>query len=246
MKPEISPQALSIKQQQFNAAMEKYESNKRYAAIRILVSVINVSFQPVLLFMVFQHQIGIASHLLACLCAYVLADLVNGVVHMLMDNDDKYTGFSGPFIAAFHLHHRTPVYKKRNVFLVYFLESGSKVWLAIYFLALAVAMGVMNINPLISYILVYFGIFSCVAEVSHYYAHTPNTPVPAFLARTGLLLSKRYHVKHHMLDNCRYAFLNGMTDPLLNLIAKKFFNGYKMTTDLHYAQYSGKGTSNRD
>lgn len=33
------------------------------------------------------------------------------------------------------------------------------------------------------------------------------------------------------------AFLNGLTDPLINLIARKIYKGYKNTTDLHFAKY---------
>jgi hypothetical protein len=58
-------------------------------------------------------------------------------------------------------------------------------------------------------------------------------------------MSKRHHARHHLADNVDYAFLNGLTDPLLNVIAKKLYPGYKDTTDLHYAAYTGKGTDNR-
>jgi hypothetical protein len=65
------------------------------------------------------------------------------------------------------------------------------------------------------------------------------------LERLGLILSTRYHAWHHREDNVQYTFLNGMTDPLLNLIAKKFYRGYKNTTDTHYATYVGSDTENR-
>jgi hypothetical protein len=65
------------------------------------------------------------------------------------------------------------------------------------------------------------------------------------MRRSGLLLSKRHHGRHHIEDNVNYAFLNGMSDPLINIIAKKLYPGYKSTTDLHYALYEGKGTKNR-
>jgi hypothetical protein len=40
-----------------------------------------------------------------------------------------------------------------------------------------------------------------------------------------------------MQDNVSYAFLNGLTDPLINHIASRFYRGYKQNTDLHYATY---------
>lgn len=65
------------------------------------------------------------------------------------------------------------------------------------------------------------------------------------LGKVGLLLSKRHHVKHHLQDNCNYAILNGFTDPLLNLIAVTYCNGYKHDTDLHFANYAGVDSENR-
>ena len=61
----------------------------------------------------------------------------------------------------------------------------------------------------------------------------------------GLLLSKRHHARHHRDDNVNYAFLNGLSDPMLNAIARRCSRGYRSTTDLHYAAYSGAGTANR-
>lgn len=94
--------------------------------------------------------------------------------------------------------------------------------------------------------LVYFGILSSIAEVSHYLCHTSDSKVAKFLARIGLLLSREHHNHHHHSDNMNYAFLNGMTDPLLNLIARVFFTGYKTTTDKHFAKHSsGYGVDQR-
>jgi hypothetical protein len=65
------------------------------------------------------------------------------------------------------------------------------------------------------------------------------------LRGAGLLLSRRHHARHHRDDNANYAFLNGVTDPLLNVVARRWARGYKRNTDLHYAAYAGAGTSNR-
>ena len=69
--------------------------------------------------------------------------------------------------------------------------------------------------------------------------------VPAFITYVagpielvgGILLSKRHHAVHHLRDNISYAFLNGVSDPLINAIAARFSRGYKQHTDLHYAAY---------
>jgi hypothetical protein len=86
---------------------------------------------------------------------------------------------------------------------------------------------------------VYIGIISSIAEVSHYLCHSSTSALAGFLGNCGLLLSKRHHARHHLQDNSYYAFLNGLTDPLLNRIAAVFYKGYKHNTDLHYARYDG-------
>jgi hypothetical protein len=177
--------------------------------------------------------------------AYLVTDFVNGLVHMYMDNNDRYKSWVGPLIANFHLHHKTPLYKKHNLLAVYFTESGSKIWLVGYLGLVVLLSASTALDPLLLSILTYVGILSSVAEVSHYLCHTSTSSISRFLASCGLLLSKRHHAKHHLQDNCGYAFLNGVTDPLLNLIAARLCDGYKQKTDLHYARYSGADGADR-
>jgi len=47
-----------------------------------------------------------------------LADFVNGLAHMYMDNADDYVVSYGPLIAAFHQHHRVPAYKIKPIVAV--------------------------------------------------------------------------------------------------------------------------------
>jgi sterol desaturase/sphingolipid hydroxylase (fatty acid hydroxylase superfamily) len=241
----IEGPALELKQQQFNAAMELYEKAPAYQLIYKMVSLANVSLQLYSLYLVLPLSIGIPLQFAALITAYVLTDFLNGLVHMYMDNNDSYDSIAGPLIAAFHLHHRTPLYKKSNIVLVYFNESGAKNWLVGYLLLAVVLIKTASVPPVAAYILVYFGILSSVAEVSHYCCHTVDGRMTGLLRNAGLFLSKKHHARHHIEDNAHYAFLNGLTDPLLNSIARKFFRGYKTTTDLHYAAYTGSGTANR-
>jgi hypothetical protein len=154
---------------------------------------------------------------------------------MYMDNNDRYDSLAGPLIANFHLHHKLPQYRRNNLLTVYFVETGSKVWLAGYLLA--VALGLPLLHPLAAHILVYTGILSSYAEVSHYLCHSSTSPLSLFLSRLGLVLSKRRHARHHTADNVGYTFLNGVTDPLVDRIAGRYYPGYKQTTDQHYAGY---------
>ncbi|MBN2144002.1 MAG: hypothetical protein JW774_05190 [Candidatus Aureabacteria bacterium] len=236
---------LATKQRQFNEAMERYEKIPGYKLIGRFVSFTNVSLQIFLAILVVPQSIGLLSQVLTFGLAYVLTDFVNGLVHMYMDNNDDYDSYAGPLIASFHLHHRTPRYKENPLHIVYYNESGSKLWL-VFFLAVsvvAVAKGI--VTGAAAYGLLYFSVLSSVAEVSHYFCHTPQNKLVKFLGNLRILLNIRYHAQHHLKDNYSYAFLNGLSDPLINRIARKFYAGYKNTTDLHYARYEGPGTENR-
>jgi len=230
---------LSAKQQQFNLAMERYNSNVSYRILGRSVSVIIIALQLYLLLLAWPQSIGFRWQIFSFLAAYLLTDFINGLVHIYMDNNDSYDSLAGPLIANFHLHHKVPLYKKTNLLMVYFTESGSKLWLILYLLTVLFLQARFEINGALLYILVYTGILSSVAEVSHYLCHTSRSPLASFLASSGLLLSKRHHGGHHLHDNRNYAFLNGWTDPLLNRIAAACCKGYKNHTDLHYAAYDG-------
>jgi hypothetical protein len=224
------------KQEQFNAAMERFNSQRSYALFGHLVSLSNVSLQVYLLSRVWRYSIGIPLQVFSLLAAYVLTDFINGLVHMYMDNNERYDSVAGPLIANFHMHHKIPRYKPSNLPAVYFRETGAKVWLVGYLLAVWLLLEA-GLDPVVSSLLVYIGVLSSVAEVSHYLCHTSTAKASILLGNIGVLLSKRHHARHHLEDNVSYAFLNGLTDPLLNLIATRFFRGYKQTTDLHYLRY---------
>jgi len=99
--------------------------------------------------------------------------------------------------------------------------------------------------PVAMHILVYVGILSSVAEVSHYLCHSSDSALAMFLGNMRVLLPKRHHARHHLQDNKNYAFLNGFSDPLLNLCASVVYRGYKQTTDMHYVHYAVANTDSR-
>jgi len=229
---------LELKQKQFNAAMELYNGRKRYLLFGRFIAAANISLQGLLLYRVSGFSIGPARRLAAFAAAYLFADFINGLVHLYSDHMDAYESPWGPLIANFHLHHKRPRYKDNSLPVMYFSESGSKVWLVPCLCALAWSSGRPGMNPFLLCTLVYTGVLSSVAEVSHYLAHNSASPAAAFLARAGLLLGKKRHARHHLEDNVSYTFLNAFTDPLVDLIAAKFYPGYKNGTDLHYAKYT--------
>ena len=164
---------------------------------------------------------------------------------MYMDNNENYESIAGPLIANFHLHHKKPRYKDSMILLVYFNETGSKVWLVLYLSIVVILLSLNLVHPVLAYTLTYIGILSSVAEVSHYLSHNGKSSVVRLLGKLRILLPIRYHARHHLQNNISYAFLNGITDPLIDLIAAKMYAGYKLTTDRHYEKYTGVGSKNR-
>lgn len=234
---------ISAKQREFNEAMARYSAGRGYQLFGLGVSLANVGLQTWLLWRLQQHSIGVWSQLISLVIAWLITDFINGLVHLYMDNNDRYDGFTGPLTANFHLHHKKPLYTRRNLALVYFIESGSKVWLVPCLALLAAAEAATDMNPLLLHTLVYSGILSSCAEVSHYLCHTSTAAVPVFLGRCRILLGKKHHGIHHLQDNRNYAFLNGLTDPLLNAVAARWGHGYKEHTDRHYEAYELEGES---
>lgn len=225
--------------------MERYHSNAIYTLIGKLVASIIVLLQVLLLIRIIATPISFGPWLLAFTVAFLLADFFSGLAHLVMDNYANYTSPMGPLVANFHLHHKDQKYTRKPLPLIYFFESGAKLWLVPYLCLVYILPTVLNVSPVLLHMLVYFGILSSLAEVSHYLCHTSSSDAVLFLAKRGALLSKAHHVKHHLEDNRNYAFLNGMSDPLVNLIARTYFKGYKNTTDLHFAAYSGPMGGNR-
>ncbi|MBT3229092.1 MAG: hypothetical protein HOD43_10310 [Candidatus Marinimicrobia bacterium] len=226
--------------------MELYHSNKIYTSFSRLVATLNVSLQVVLIYFIWDVHLSLAGQMAAFILAFILTDFLNGLVHMIMDHKESYDSFYGPLVANFHLHHQTPKYTKRPLPVVYFNETGAKIWLVPFLIVILSLLMNKSVPPFFLHTMVYIGILSSVAEVSHYLCHTSDSKTAHFLARIGILLSRVHHAPHHEADNMNYAFLNGMSDPLINLIARTFFKGYKTTTDQHFVNYaSGAGADQR-
>ena len=231
---------LELKVVQFSRALKKYETHKRYGYTHLVCSCLIVLLQMGSLILVFlEPTFSMSKCLLSIPLAYVLADFINGLIHMFMDNNTRYKSPLGPFIAAFHLHHAKPIYQKRPLLQVYFHESGFKLWLVVYLLIIILLQIFVPINSIGYLIGTFFAVFSSLAEVSHYLCHNSNSKkgVIAWLQRNRFLLYKPYHSHHHRSDNIQYAFLNGMTDSLLNIIARYCYKGYKNHADLHISIY---------
>jgi hypothetical protein len=232
---------LSLKIKQFSDAMERYKKNPWYSRFQLLVSTVIVLLQMTSVFHLFHTYTRLSPFIICSvfIMAYLITDFINGLAHMYMDNNTRYTSAAGPFIAAFHLHHNNPRYTRRHPLQVYFFESGTKFWLLGYLFGLMFLQQVTNMPYGLNCCLVFIGILSSAAEVSHYWCHTATrrNKIIKLLQKAHLLLSIKHHVHHHRSDNTHYAFLNGATDPLINLIANYFYPGYKNHSDQHTSAY---------
>jgi len=225
--------------------MSLYDTHKAYVVFGKFIASANVILQLTLLVLIRGIALSPGGYITAFIIAYLLTDLLNGLIHMIMDHNENYSSIYGPLVAAFHLHHQTPRYTRKPLPLIYFNESGAKIWLVPYLVFVLLALHYSLFSGFVMHVLVYIGILSSVAEVSHYLCHSSDSKVARFLAKIGLLLSREHHTPHHEQDNMNYAFLNGVSDPLINPIARRLYTGYKSTTDRHFEQYFGRGTQNR-
>jgi hypothetical protein len=230
-----------LKTAEFNQAMQRYNSSTLYTRLERMNSILVLSLQAAILINVLQTYDGSSfiTLLSAFVIAYILTDFVNGLMHMYMDNNTAYTSIIGPFVSSFHLHHSRIQYTKRHPLKIYFYESGTKFWLLAYLIGVTTAQHLLNLNYPLNLGLVSIGILSSVAELSHYWCHnaTRKNKIVSLLQKYRLLLSKKHHATHHRDDNTHYAFLNGMTDPLLILISHYFYAGYKNHADKHTRAY---------
>ena len=227
---------------EYSQAINKYKTNAFYVRFEILISILVIFLQiSSVIHCIQAYQFnGVSGLFIALVFSYIAADFFNGIAHMILDNNTGYTSIAGPFIAAFHMHHATLNYKETNPFKLYFYESGHKFWLAIYLLLLCFSQIYFELNNNLNLCFVAFGILSSIAELSHFWCHNlahKKKGVIKFLQNNYLLLNLKHHRIHHVEDNVNYAFLNGMSDPLLNIIAKGYYGGYKKNSDLHVAAY---------
>ena len=179
---------LTERQEQFNAAMERFTSNRIYTSFGRFIALANIFLQIYLLYRVWDYSIGVVAQVFAFMAAYVLTDFINGLVHMFADNNDRYGSIAGPLIANFHMHHKIPRYKKNNLAFVYFNETGSKVWLVGYLLAVLLLVE-MGLPPVASSVALYFSPSVPSGSDEVVISSEPPPPPAAAIVSESLLLA---------------------------------------------------------
>ena len=232
---------IDIKTKQFSNAIERYQTMPWYARIETIQGILVMILQAWTTWTMLHtyYFSGTMVIVLTVMISFFSTDFVNGLAHMYMDNNANYDSLAGPYVANFHFHHARPRYQEKSWYAVYYTESRHKFWLLTYLLALTVIQQMATLPPNFNLGLVLFGVLSSVAEVSHYWCHnsSKDNRVLSWLQQYSILLSFNHHKQHHQQDNKNYAFLNGMSDPLLNLIAQYVYHGYKNNCDMHVAQH---------
>lgn len=228
-------EAAMSKQEQYRRAMEKFEGHPVYRNLGAVVATVIVVLQAVCLALLPWDEASLL-WLPLLVVAYVLADFVNGLIHMAMDHADNYSSVIGPLVAAFHRHHHMPQYRDRPVLVVLLAENSMKVWLAVYMVLLVATLGHLPVE--LGVLLLAFSLLSSVAELSHYLCHNSTHGFVRALQRARILLHPDHHRLHHAAENTHYAFLNGMTNPLVNWIAKRVYPaGHAEAIDADTASY---------
>lgn len=232
---------MDIKTQEYKIAIEKYNHIAWYTRIEFITAMIIIALQIASTIKLIQNYqtSSVVFTAITLLIAYMTTDFINGVVHMLMDNNTNYQSIFGPFIAAFHMHHSKLIYKNNHILKIYFYETGHKLWLVFYLLIISILQWFVHLNSHLDLLLVAIGIFSSFAELSHYWCHHQSQCnwIIRALQKYRILLSMQHHKFHHNKDNTHYAFLNGMSDYFLNIIATLFCKGYKNRSDRYVADY---------
>lgn len=224
---------LQAKMAEFDAAYRLYVSRPLYPRLLGLNATLIVALQAASLGLMTQLAVPPWGWVLVFVLAYFLTDLLNGLIHLYMDNNDNYRSVIGPFVAAFHVHHKKLSYDERPLYQVYFLESGPKSWLAPFILATLALHGLGLLNDWVTLGLLMVGILSSVAEVSHFICHNRDSRLIRALQAVRLLLPRAHHARHHQFDNVNYAFLNGLSDPFINGLARRLNLGYRDRADCH-------------
>lgn len=235
---------LAVKIKEYEVAIEKYKNIPWYIRIEIFFSIVVITLQSETTVTLFQqyNSTGIFFIIATIFISYFLTDFINGLVHMIVDNNDRYNSIVGPFVAAFHLHHIKLTYQEKHPIKIYFYESGHKIWLVFYLMIIFTIQRLTHLNFCLNLGLVSIGVLSSISELSHFWCHNKKQTnrFIRFLQENKILLSMQHHKLHHQKDNINYAFLNGMSDPILNRIAKQFYSGYKNFSDKHVAAYEKK------
>jgi ubiquitin-conjugating enzyme E2 variant len=161
--------------------------------------------------------------LLAVALAWPAADFISGLVHWMADTwgTEEFPILGPRFIRPFRVHHITP-----NSFLTCnFLDTNGDTCL----IAIPTLLGfyLIPVNSLGGLFALTFGVAFCIFAIPtnqiHQWAHMPKPPRwVQFMQRSGMILSKKEHARHHKLPYAGYyCITNGFCNNILERL--RFF-----------------------
>jgi hypothetical protein len=136
---------------------------------------------------------------LQVIAAFFLADLASAVFHLVTDR-----GCGLPIMVRWFLkHHDAP---ETMTFDLMPAIVGLPIFVAGLFT--------------LPWLLCSFGLFLSFAQIPHYYVHHPAPAIVRFLQRSRVFLRPAAHLSHHRSFDRDFAVLNGMSNPLVNWLAR--------------------------
>jgi uncharacterized membrane protein YccF (DUF307 family) len=155
----------------------------------------------------------------AALGAWLLADLISGVVHLAADElGDERTPLVGRnVIAPFREHHVHPTAMTEHGVM----ETNGDSALAVLPILLA-GMWLAPSTPTVATFALHMGLLSFSVAILltnqiHQWSHARHAPCTVrWLQRRGLVLSPAHHAQHHRRHDRAYCITGGWCDPLLD------------------------------
>ena len=155
----------------------------------------------------------------AALGAWLLADLISGVVHLAADElGDERTPLVGRnVIAPFREHHVHPTAMTEHGVM----ETNGDSALAVLPILLA-GVWLAPSTPTVATFALHVGLLSFSVAILltnqiHQWSHARHAPCTVrWLQRRGLVLSPAHHAQHHRRHDRAYCITGGWCDPLLD------------------------------
>jgi plasmanylethanolamine desaturase len=150
------------------------------------------------------------------------ADFVSGVVHWVGDTwgTDATPVLGKRLIRPFRFHHAHPLDMLKSHF---FTTNGDTAMASLPFLLLPFAIPLSDGWLWVAVFVWSVGAWGMWTSQFHQWAHTTHPPrMVRVLQRSGLILSRRHHTRHHKEPFVRnYCITTGWCDPLLTRV--RFF-----------------------
>lgn len=172
------------------------------------------------LFYTFLPKMTVLNMTVGLLAGFIFADFLSGIAHIFLDHIISHKNpLFGEVAICFNMHHLDPkeITHENPIQLIKTPFSlGSPVMIA------TIAIGYFSGSIWFTLLTFWTITFLVLAQVVHRIAHfgTPSNKVIAFLQKVRILLPSKEHMEHHQNgEQTQFCILNGICNPVVNLIA---------------------------